>query len=44
MKIIQGLEGIAYTQLGDAWVSGMSIPWLMEPVMSAMLTIQAHHP
>lgn len=40
--IIQEFEGIAYIQLGDAWVNGTSTPWLMELAMFDMLIIQAH--
>lgn len=40
--IAQEFEEIAYMYLGCAWVNGMSIPWLMELAMFAMLTIQVH--
>ena len=42
--ITKEFEGIAYMQLGRAWVNGMSTPWLMELAMFAMLIIQVHHP
>jgi hypothetical protein len=44
VQITQESEGIAYMQLGRAWVNGTSTPWLMELAMFAMLIIQVHHP
>jgi len=40
--ITQEFEGIAYMQLGYAWVNGTSTHWLMELAMFDMLSIQVH--